>query len=105
MMEEKEEGDMTDETTPPPLNEDRPFVPFPREYALNLPFDTTPLLQALMDNDGPMGVAQSLDQAYATLAEYLANDPNTAGQQYGDLLYDLRRLRDALLQGSGWHQL
>lgn len=104
-MEDNKEGDITDETTPPPLNEGQPFVPFPRECALKRPFNTAPLLDAVMDDDGPMAVAQSLDEAYATLAEYLASDPNTAGLQYTQMLYDLRRLRNALLQGGGWHQL
>ena len=105
MMEENEEGDMTDETTSPPLNEEQPFVPFLWGCPLHRHFDTAPLLRALMANDGPMGVAQSLDYAYATLAEYLANDPNTSGQQYAHTLNDSRRLRNALLQGGGWHQL
>ncbi|WP_162056006.1 hypothetical protein [Pontibacter pamirensis] len=101
-MAENEKGKKEEATSP---GEERPFVPFPQGCAFSRPFDTAPLLQALMANDGPMGVAQSLDHAYAALAEYLANDPNTAGQQYGHILYDLRRMRNALLQGGGWHQL
>lgn len=101
-MAENEEGEK--EEAMPPSGE-RPYVPFPRECAFSRPFDTAPLLQALMANDGPMGVAQSMDYAYATLAEYLVDDPNTAGQQYGHILYDLRRLRNALLQGGGWRHL
>jgi hypothetical protein len=58
-----------------------------------------------MADDGPLGMAESLDQAYTTLAEYLASDPNSAGQQYAHILYDLRRVRDALLQGGGRHRL
>ncbi|RDV11900.1 hypothetical protein DXT99_23640 [Pontibacter diazotrophicus] len=102
-MAENEGGETKEESTAP--SGERPFIPFPRGCALNRPFDTVPLLDVLMENDGPMGMAQSLDHAYATLAEYLANDPNTSGQQYGHILYDLRRLRNALLQGGGWHQL
>lgn len=101
-MAENEEGER-EEGTPP--GGERPFAAFPRECALNRPFDPAPLLNVLMDNDGPMGVAESLDQAYASLAEYLASDPNTAGQRYAHVLHDLRRLRNALLQGGGWHQL
>lgn len=99
-----ENEERKEEEAMPPSGE-RPFIPFPWRCALSRPFDTAPLLQALMDDDGPMGLAQSLDQAHATLAEYLASDPNTAGQQYTQMLYDLRRLRNALLHGGGWHQL
>jgi hypothetical protein len=58
-----------------------------------------------MADDGPLGMAESLDRAYTTLAEYLAGDPDTAGHRYAQVLYDLRRVRNALLQGGGWLRL
>ncbi|WP_460880885.1 hypothetical protein [Pontibacter rugosus] len=58
-----------------------------------------------MADDGPLGLAESLDQAYATLAEYLASDPGTAGESYAHALYNLRRVRNALLEGGGWLRL
>lgn len=82
-----------------------PCAPFQRECPPHRPFDTTPLLQAVMADDGPLGLAESLDQAYTTLAEYLAADPSTAGEAYAHTLYDLRRVRNALLQGGGWLRL
>jgi hypothetical protein len=45
--------------------------------------------------------AASLDKVYALLAEYLVSDACTYGVQYAGLLSDVRRMRDALLQGSG----
>ncbi|MHA6250082.1 hypothetical protein ACXYMU_19270 [Pontibacter sp. CAU 1760] len=91
---------MKEETTPPAPNapSSGPFAP---KCPLNPPFDVSPLLQAVMAEDGPLGMADSLDQAYTTLAEYLASDPNNAGQHNAHLLYVLRRMRDALLQGAG----
>lgn len=45
-------------------------------------------------------VAESLDEACATLAEYLVSNPDTAGHRYAHILCDLRRVRNALLQGQ-----
>ena len=95
---------MSEETTPPPPNAPS-SGPFPPECPLHRPFDAVPLLRAVMADDGPSGLAESLDQAYTTLAEYLAGDPDTAGERYAHALYDLRRVRNALLQGSGWLRL
>ncbi|GAA4431357.1 hypothetical protein GCM10023188_18810 [Pontibacter saemangeumensis] len=95
---------MNEETTPPA--QDDPFsTPRPCGGSLNRPFDAAPLLRAVMADDGPSGLAESLDQAYTTLAEYLAGDPGTAGERYAHALYDLRRVRNALLQGGGWLRL
>lgn len=91
---------MQEETTSPPPGEPS-FVPPLRESPLHRPFDAAPLFHAVMEDDGPQGLADSLDQAYTTLAEYLVSDPGTAGHRYAHVLYDLRRVRDALLQGSG----
>ena len=79
--------------------------PHPCGDSLNRPFDAAPLLRAVMADDGPSGLAESLDQAYTTLAEYLAGDPDTAGERYAHALYNLRRVRNALLQGGGWLRL
>lgn len=95
---------MNKETTPP-SPDGPPCASIPGKCPLHRPFDSAPLLQALMAEDGPMGVAESLDQAYSTLAEYLVSDPNTAGHRYAHILSDLRRVRNALIQGGGWHYL
>ena len=95
---------MNEETTPPA--QDDPFsTPRPFGGSLNRPFDVAPLLRTVMADDGPSGIAEFLDQAYTTLAEYLASDANASGPHYAHMLYDLRRLRDALLQGGGRHRL
>lgn len=93
------------EQNTPPTPEASSFKHTPGEYPPHPPFDTAPLLQAVMADDGPLGLAASLDQAYTTLAEYLAADPGTAGEAYAHALYDLRRVRNALLEGSGWLRL
>lgn len=64
-------------------------------------FDMAPLLQVLTAEDTPLEMARSLDEVYSLLSEYLAGDPNTSGVHYAGLLSDLRRMRDALLQGCG----
>lgn len=64
-------------------------------------FDVTPLLQVLTEEDTPLEMARSLDKVYTLLAEYLVSDANTSGVHYAELLSDIRRMRDALLQGSG----
>ncbi|PRY13768.1 hypothetical protein CLV24_105138 [Pontibacter ummariensis] len=102
-MSENEEGEKAEVTTP--ADEQQTSIPSPRGCPLYLPFDAAPLLEVLMDDDGPLGVAEALDKAYTTLAEYMVSDPNTAGDQYAHILYELRRLRNALLKGKGWHQL
>ncbi len=91
---------MREENTNPQPDE-LSSVPFNQESAHHYSFDSAPLLRAVMADDGPPGLAESLDQAYITLAEYLVSDPATAGHRYAHILYDLRRVRDALLQGSG----
>lgn len=93
------------EQNTPPTPDEPPFAPFQQECPLNRPFDAVPLFRAVMADDGPLGLAESLDQAYTTLAEYLAGDPDTAGHRYAHALYDLRRVRNALLQGGGWLRL
>ena len=64
-------------------------------------FDMAPLLQVLTEEDTPLEMARSLDQVYTLLSEYLVSDANTSGVHYAELLSDVRRMRDALLQGSG----
>ncbi|RDV11104.1 hypothetical protein DXT99_25155 [Pontibacter diazotrophicus] len=64
-------------------------------------FDISPLLQVLTREDNPLEMARSLDEVYTLLAEYLVRDAGTYGEHYASLLSDLRRMRDALLQGSG----
>lgn len=102
-MAESEETETKEGFTSRTSDDQAPSISFPRQSLPNRPFDEAPLLQAVLENDGPMGVAESLDQAYTTLAEYLASDPNNAGQHNAHMLYVLRRLRNALLQGGGWH--
>ena len=65
------------------------------------PFDAAPLLQLLTSEGTPLEMARSLDEAYTLLSEYLVRDAATYGVHYAGLLSDLRRMRDALLQGSG----
>ncbi|MHA6250081.1 hypothetical protein ACXYMU_19265 [Pontibacter sp. CAU 1760] len=64
-------------------------------------FNTAPLLQVLTQEDTPLEMARSLDKVYTLLAEYMIRDSNTYGTHYAGLLSDIRRMRDALLQGSG----
>jgi len=64
-------------------------------------FDAAPLLQVLTQEDTPLEMARSLDEVYTLLAEYLVRDANTYGTHYAELLSDIRRMRNALLQGSG----
>ena len=64
-------------------------------------FDVAPLLQVLTQEDTPLEMARSLDKVYTLLSEYLVSDANTSGVHYAGLLSDIRRMRDALLQGSG----
>ncbi|SFU99125.1 hypothetical protein SAMN04487941_3921 [Pontibacter akesuensis] len=93
------------EKNTPPTPGGTPSAPLQQECPPHRPYDTAPLLRAVMADDGPLGLAESLDQAYTTLAEYLAADPGTAGEAYAHALYDLRRVRNALLEGSGWLRL
>ena len=67
----------------------------------NNTFDIAPLLQVLTEEDTPLEMARSLDKVYTLLSEYLVRDASTYGTHYAGLLSDLRRMRDALLQGSG----
>ncbi|PRY13811.1 hypothetical protein CLV24_105181 [Pontibacter ummariensis] len=64
-------------------------------------FDSRPLLQLLTEEITPLEMARTLDQVYTLLSEYLVSDAHTSGMHYAGLLSDLRRMRDALLQGSG----
>lgn len=64
-------------------------------------FDVAPLLRVLTQEDTPLEMARSLDRVYTLLAEYLVSDADTSGLHYAGLLSDIRRMRDALLQGSG----
>ncbi|RDV11909.1 hypothetical protein DXT99_23685 [Pontibacter diazotrophicus] len=64
-------------------------------------FDMAPLLQVLTQEDSPLEMARSLDEVYTLLAEYLVSDAGTYGTHYAGLLSDLRKMRDALLEGSG----
>ncbi|PRY13786.1 hypothetical protein CLV24_105156 [Pontibacter ummariensis] len=64
-------------------------------------FDISPLLQVLTQENTPLEMARSLDKVYTLLAEYLVSDAHTSGMHYAGLLSDVRRMRDALLQGSG----
>ncbi|MFD3002613.1 hypothetical protein ACFS7Z_19740 [Pontibacter toksunensis] len=64
-------------------------------------FDMAPLLQVLTEEDTPLEMARSLDKVYTLLSEYMVRDANTYGTHYAELLSDIRRMRDALLQGSG----
>lgn len=64
-------------------------------------FDMAPLLQVLTEEDTPLEMARSLDKVYTLLSEYLVSDANTYGTHYAELLSDIQRMRDALLQGSG----
>lgn len=94
-----------EEKTIPPQPGVPPFIPLPQESPPSCNFDAAPLLKAVMADDGPKGVAESLDMAYSMLAEYLVSDPDTAGARFAHVLSDLRRMRDALLQGGGWFRL
>ncbi|WP_162055801.1 hypothetical protein [Pontibacter pamirensis] len=64
-------------------------------------FDMAPLLHVLTEEGTPLEMARSLDKVYTLLSEYLVSDASTYGTHYAELLSDLRRMRDALLQGSG----
>lgn len=70
-------------------------------HASKSKFDISPLLQVLTEEGTPLEMARSLDEVYTLLAEYLVRDAGTYGEHYASLLSDVRRMRDALLQGSG----